>query len=82
MNFAYRKEMKLKFTVIFFIYNYNFYLFKRIWKLIFYFKVVDLKEGNIKNVSEKEKIKTDCTIMIKDEDFIQLSSGKAKPQQV
>ena len=45
-------------------------------------KVADLKKGAITGQSPNEEIKADCTIMIKDEDFISLASGSGNPQQV
>jgi hypothetical protein len=44
--------------------------------------VVDLKEGLIKTKNPNEDIKAECTIMIKDDDFISLASGSGNPQQV
>jgi hypothetical protein len=37
-------------------------------------KVADLKKGAITGQSPNEEIKADCTIMIKDENFISLAS--------
>ena len=43
--------------------------------------VADLKKGKI-IASNSENVKADCMITIKDEDFVGLASGTAKPQQV
>lgn len=43
--------------------------------------VADLKNGKI-ITSNSDNIKADCMITIKDDDFVGLASGTAKPQQV
>lgn len=45
-------------------------------------KVVDLKQNTISNPASIDGLKADCTISIKDEDFIGLASGTANAQQV
>lgn len=42
--------------------------------------VADLKQAKI--LFNPQNVKADCTIMIKDEDFVSLASGTGKPQQV
>jgi 3-hydroxyacyl-CoA dehydrogenase/3a,7a,12a-trihydroxy-5b-cholest-24-enoyl-CoA hydratase len=44
--------------------------------------VVDLKQNSISNHAKIDGLKADCTISIKDEDFIGLASGTANAQQV
>lgn len=44
--------------------------------------MVDLKQGKITQHSAKDEVKGECTIMIKDDDFVGLASGKSNPQQV
>ncbi len=45
-----------------------------------FFLVADLKQAKI--IFNPQNVKADCTIMIKDEDFVSLASGTGKPQQV
>jgi hypothetical protein len=45
-----------------------------------FFIVVDLKQNKISN--DAAGVKIDCTILIKDEDFIGLAKGTSNPQQV
>jgi len=42
--------------------------------------VADLKQAKI--LFNPQNVKADCTIMIKDEDFVSLASGTGKPQQM
>lgn len=44
--------------------------------------MVDLKKNQLSKHPENEVVKADCNITISDEDFVNLSSGKANPQQV
>ena len=44
--------------------------------------MADLKQNNITNVTGQSNVRADCTISIKDEDFVSLASGTANPQQV
>ena len=41
-----------------------------------------MKQGFINTKNPNEEIKAECTITIKDDDFISLASGTGNPQQV
>lgn len=75
-NFKFQKLMLLKYTVC---RKIKSNLIQQIW-IYFYFSVADLKQGKI--LFDPQNIKANCTIIIKDEDFVSLASGTGKPQQV
>lgn len=44
--------------------------------------LVDLKQNKMSHHNVADNVKADCTILIKDEDFVGLASGKSNPQQM
>lgn len=44
--------------------------------------VADLKQVKLDELSGEQNVKADCTIIMKDEDFVGLATGTANPQQV